>query len=80
MSPAGLSPGETCPSELYAADAGDEMFTGQLAVLAELRKRLARHFMLDPSTQRAILAVMDGYVHELVAEWDEDEDGEGEEV
>jgi hypothetical protein len=61
-------------NELYEDEVGDEMFQGHLAVLAELRRRLALNFMLAPNAQRTMLGVIDDFTRDLVEREREDED------
>ena len=58
----------------------DEMAMGQMAVLADVRRRLAVQFGHEPRAQFDALRVVDGYAKEIQddARWDEeDEDDRG---
>ena len=59
--------------EVYDADV-DEMTAMGLAVLAELRSRLAAHYPHDADRAAAVTAIVDAYAYELVDELHDDLD------
>lgn len=64
--------------DLYAAEVGDEMFSGEQAALAIARKRLAERLAHDPDAQAAATGIMDELMREMFEEQREHEDdGEG---
>lgn len=60
--------------DAYHDEVGDEMFMGGQAVLAGLRERLCASPAIAPDALRAALDVMDGYLRELVEEYDDDDE------
>lgn len=77
--PAQLVTSEDVPA-CYTDEVGDEMFMGQQAVLAGLRRHLAERFVNEPAIAAAVLFVADEYMQaEVDHEQSDEDDGEDDE-